>query len=95
MGSTPRRCPSRCGPDVADHVAAVVLFGAPNARAMNFLGAAAASCIGPLYAGKTIQVCVPDDPVCSDGLEFAADNATRRDEDGVVDEGADFAASRL
>ncbi len=80
-------------PQVADHVAAVVLFGEPNARAMNFLGQPPVV-IGPLYADKTIQVCVPNDPVCSDGLEFAAHNAAVY-EDGLVDQGADFAASHL
>jgi hypothetical protein len=35
-------------PEVADHVAAVALFGKPSVRAMNFLGQPSVV-IGPLY----------------------------------------------
>jgi cutinase-like protein len=92
-GVDPATVPKPLQPDVAQHVAAVVLFGVPNVRAMNFLGQPPVV-IGPLYAGKTAQLCVPDDPICSDGLEFGAHNAASY-QDGVVDQGADFAASRL
>lgn len=77
---------------VADHVAAVVLFGTPNTRAMNFLGQPPVV-IGPAYAAKTIQLCEPEDPVCSEGLNFAAHNTYA--EDGMVDQGAAYAAHRL
>jgi hypothetical protein len=92
-GVDPATVPKPLQPEVAQHVAAVVLFGTPNVRAMNFLGEPPVV-IGPLYAGKTAQLCVPDDPVCSDGLEFALHNANAY-QDGVVDQGADFAASHL
>ena len=92
-GVDPATVPKPLQPEVAQHVAAVVLFGTPNARAMNFLGEPPVV-IGPLYAGKTAQLCIPDDPVCSDGLEFALHNANAY-QDGVVDQGADFAASHL
>jgi hypothetical protein len=92
-GVDPATVPKPLQPEVAQHVAAVVLFGAPNVRAMNFLGEPPVV-IGPLYAGKTAQLCVHDDPVCSDGLEFALHNANAY-LDGVVDQGADFAASHL
>lgn len=78
--------------EVADHVAAVVLFGTPNTRAMNFLGQPPVV-IGPLYAGKTIQLCAAEDPVCSEGLNFAAHNSYT--EDGMVDQGAAYAVHRL
>ncbi|MBS9533563.1 cutinase family protein [Mycobacterium sp. M1] len=78
--------------EVAEHVAAVVLFGTPNARAMNFLGQPPVV-IGPAYAGKTIQLCTPEDPVCSEGLNFAAHDPSAYD--GIVDEGAAYAANRL
>lgn len=91
-GVDPASVPKPMGPEVADHVAAVVLFGTPNARAMNFLGEPPVV-IGPLYAGKTIQLCVPNDPICSDGLEFAAHNATMYSD--AIEQGADFAANRL
>ncbi len=92
-GVDPATVPKPLQPGVADHVAAVVLFGAPNARAMNFLGEPPLV-IGPQYGGKTIQLCVPNDPVCSDGLEFAAHTVSAYD-DAMVDQGADFAATHL
>lgn len=92
-GVDPATVPKPLQPEVAQHVAAVVLFGVPNVRAMNFLGQPPVV-IGPMYAGKTDQLCVPDDPICSDGLEFAAHNASAY-QDGVVNDGANFAASHL
>lgn len=79
-------------PEVAEHVAAVVLFGTPNERAMNFLGQPPVS-IGPAYAAKTIQLCAPEDPVCSEGLNFAAHAPDAYG--GIADEGAAYAANRL
>jgi cutinase-like protein len=52
--------------DVANHVAAVTLFGAPSNRFMDTVGAPQVV-IGPLYQPKTLELCAPDDPVCSDG----------------------------
>ncbi|MDC8992893.1 cutinase family protein [Mycobacterium marinum] len=92
-GVDPATVPKPLQPDVAEHVAAVVLFGMPNVRAMDFLGEPAVE-IGPAYQAKTIKVCVPEDPVCSDGLNFAAHNAYA-DDGAVVDQGVAFAASRL
>ena len=91
-GVNPADVPRPMAPDIADHVAAVVLFGTPNTRAMDFLGQPAVV-IGPLYAGKTIQLCAPEDPVCSEGLNFAAHNSYA--EDGMVEQGANYAAHRL
>jgi cutinase len=51
-GVDPATVPKPLQPDVADHVAAVVLFGLPNSRAMNFLGEPSVV-IGPLYQAKT------------------------------------------
>ncbi|BCQ09820.1 cutinase [Mycobacterium heckeshornense] len=92
-GVDPATVPKPLAPSVADHVAAVVLFGMPNVRAMNFLGQPPVV-IGPAFQGKTIKVCAPEDPVCSDGMNFAAHDAYAQD-GGVIDKGADFAASRL
>lgn len=49
--------------------------------------------IGPPYAAKTIELCVPGDPVCSD----AGNPAAHRQyvEAGMVDQAADFAAGHL
>jgi cutinase-like protein len=89
----PATIPKPLSPDVANHVAAVVLFGTPNVRAMNFLGQPQIV-IGPLYQTKTIKVCAPEDPVCSDGMNFAAHDGYA-DDGGVISQGADFAASHL
>jgi hypothetical protein len=92
-GIDPATVPKPLQPQVANHVAAVVLFGMPNVRAMNFLGEPPIV-IGPPYQAKTIKVCVPDDPVCSEGVNFAAHDAYA-DDGNMINQGADFAASRL
>jgi hypothetical protein len=92
-GVDPATVPKPLAPEVADHVAAVVLFGMPNVRAMNFLGQPPVV-IGPTYQAKTIKVCVPEDPVCSDGMNFAAHDAYATDAT-MVDQGAEFAAAAL
>jgi hypothetical protein len=50
--------------------------------------------IGPLYQAKTIKVCAPEDPVCSDGMNFSAHDTYAADA-SIVDTGAAFAASHL
>ena len=92
-GVDPRTVPKPLQPEIADHVAAVVLFGLPNVRAMNFLGEPPVA-IGELYQPKTIQLCAPEDPVCSDGLNFAVHNPDTYDGD-FARQGATFAATRL
>jgi cutinase len=92
-GIDPATVPNPLDPEVASHVSSVVLFGMPNIRAMNFLGQPPVV-IGPLYENKTLKVCVAEDPVCSDGLNFAAHNAYAADV-SMVDQGVDFAAGRL
>lgn len=89
----PASIPKPLSPDIANHVAAVVLFGAPNVRAMNFLGQPAIV-IGPLYQSKTIKVCAPEDPICSDGMNFAAHDDYLAD-GRVIAQGVDFAANHL
>lgn len=86
-GVDPATVPKPLAPEIADHVAAVVLFGTPNVRAMNFLGEPPVV-IGPTYQAKTIKVCATDDPVCSDGMNFAAHN-TYADGGAYIDKGAD------
>jgi cutinase len=92
-GVDPATVPKPLAPEIADHVAAVVLFGTPNVRAMNFLGQPPVV-IGPTYQPKTIKVCATDDPVCSDGMNFSAHN-TYADDGTWIDKGAVFAASHL
>ena len=92
-GIDPATVPKPLQPEVADHVAAVVLYAMPNVRAMNFLGQPPVV-IGPTYQTKTIKVCAPEDPICSDGMNFAAHD-TYADDGAMIEQGVNFAASRL
>jgi hypothetical protein len=84
--------PEPMPPDVANHVAAVALFGKPSSQFMSVVNEPPIT-IGPLYAPKTIELCVPNDPVCS-GSGFPAAHR-QYVEAGMVDQAADFAAGRL
>ncbi|BBX96409.1 cutinase family protein [Mycobacterium lacus] len=88
----PSDAPKPLPPDVADHIAAVTLFGTPSSQFMNSIGAPPIV-IGPLYAAKTSQLCTAGDPVCSAGGDWAAHNAYAGD--GMVDQAATFAAGHL
>lgn len=79
-------------PSVADHVAAVALFGKPSPRFMNFVNQPDIV-IGPKYAGKTLDSCVPGDPICSDGGDFSLHNQYVGD--GRVDQAADYVVGKL
>jgi cutinase len=92
-GIDPATVPKPMDPEVANHVSSVVLFAMPNARAMDFLGEPQVA-IGPLYQAKTIKVCAPEDPICADGMNFAAHD-TYASNGAVIDQGAAFAASHL
>lgn len=79
--------------DVADHVAAVALFGKPSARFMRVINDPQIV-IGPNYAGKTIDLCVDDDLVCDpDGTSFAVHN--QYPEAGMANQGATLVAQKL
>ena len=92
-GIDPNTVPKPLDPAVASHVSSVVLFGMPNVRAMNFLNEPPVV-IGPTFADKTIKVCATEDPVCSDGMNFAAHN-TYADDGAMIDKGVAFASSHL
>jgi Cutinase len=78
--------------EVSGHVAAVALFGKPSTQFMSIINQPPVT-IGPLYAAKTIELCVPGDPVCSD----AGNPGAHRQyvETGMVDQAADFAVNHL
>jgi Cutinase len=84
--------PQPMPPEVANHVAAVTLFGKPSTQFMSIINQPPVA-IGPLYAPKTIEMCVPNDPVCS-GSGYPAAHR-QYVEAGMVDQAADFAAGRL
>ncbi|HTQ22056.1 cutinase family protein [Mycobacterium sp.] len=59
--------PSSLPADVADHVAAVAVFGNPASR---YLGGPISE-ISPWYGAKAIDLCAPGDPICSVGGALA------------------------
>ena len=85
--------PAPMPPEVANHVAAVVLFGKPSDRFMNVIKDPDVE-VGPNYAAKAIDLCVDNDLVCDPhGKSFSAHNTYT--EAGLVDQGATFATQRL
>ncbi|MEU9804356.1 cutinase family protein [Mycobacterium sp. NPDC050853] len=82
-------------PDVADHVAAVALFGKPSSGFLQRVDTNAPPInIGHLYAGKTVDMCVPEDPICSpDGFDNAAHGSYV--DNGMTNQAADFAVRQL
>ncbi len=77
--SVPTGLPDELVPDlprpmpdvVADHVAAVILFGKPSATFIRRYDAPPVR-VGPLYAAKTREYCAHNDAVCdgTDGIPF-------------------------
>ncbi|MCW2516816.1 MAG: Cutinase [Mycobacterium sp.] len=91
-GVDPSEVPKPMPADVADHVAAVALLGKPDPRFMENISQPPVS-IGPLYASKSIELCAPGDPICSDGDDGAAH--TSYTTVGLTDQAAAFAASKV
>ncbi|MGV9799900.1 cutinase family protein [Mycobacterium sp. NPDC003449] len=81
--------------DVAEHVAAVVLFGEPSDEFMHDIGAPAIV-IGPEYVDKTKELCAPGDTIC-DGTPAGAPSFahTAYALNGMAGEGAAFVVSKL
>ena len=73
---------------VADHIAAVVVFGNPSNRMGEPLTA-----LSPLYGSKAIDLCNGADPVCSDGNDVPAHSLYV--EAGMADQAAQFVVGRL
>lgn len=96
QGFTPP--PGLTGPmpaSVADHVAAVALFGKPSSGFLQLIDSAAPPItVGPRYVPKTTEQCIPDDPVCAPG---GANNGAHSMyiADGLTDQAADFVAKKL
>ena len=87
--------PAPMPPEVANHVAAVTLFGRPSNQWLQSYGAPPIT-IGPLYAPKTIDLCAADDTICNGapgGQPTIAHVAYAVN--GMTGQAADFAASRL
>ncbi|OBA60516.1 cutinase [Mycobacterium sp. 1100029.7] len=79
---------------VADHVAAVALFGEPTSQFSSMLwGGQPLPVINPIYGGKTLSLCAPDDPICSGGGNIMAHVSYITS--GMTDQAATFAANRV
>jgi len=94
-GFTPAPMP----PEVANHVAAVVVFGNPLDRYVGM----PLTAVSPLYADKTIDLCTAGDPICAPGggmstptrEEMFSDAHLSYVRSGMAAQGAGFAASRV
>ena len=75
--------------NIADHVAAVAVFGNPSIRLLG----GPLTALSPLYGYKTIDLCNGLDPVCSDGNDVAAHSLYG--ETGLTTQAAQFVAERL
>ena len=92
-GISAAEVPAPMPPDVADHVAAVALFGKPSPRFMRAIGSPAVT-VGPVYQPKTTDLCVTNDLVCDGhGSSFDAHNGYV--DSGLVNQGVNFAVSQL
>lgn len=81
-------------PAVADNVAAAAIFGGPRSSFADSLSPGPLPGVGPLYAAKTVEMCVPNDPICSEGgRDWGAHGAYVRT--GMVDQAASFAVGLL
>ena len=85
--------------DVADHVAAVAVFGNPVDR---YVGAPLTA-VSPLYGSKAIDLCATGDPICTPGGglampthdEMFSEAHLSYVKSGMASQGAAFAASHL
>ncbi len=91
--------PGLTGPmpaDVADHVAAVALFGKPSAGFLQIIYRDAPPItVGPRYASKTTEQCIDGDPVCSTGGGGDRGLHGAYVAQGRTDQAADFVVGKL
>jgi cutinase len=87
--------PAPMPPDVADHVAAVTLFGKPSGEFLGKYGAPTIT-IGPSYAPKTLDLCAAGDTIC-DGAPSGGPTLAHAlyGVNGMTNEAATFAAGRV
>jgi cutinase len=84
--------------EVADHVAALALFGNPSDR---YLGAPV-STVSPWYGAKAIDLCAPGDPVCTGAMytvpsheDLSAPQHLSYSHSGMPTQAATFVTSHL
>ena len=79
-------------PEIANHVAAVTLFGTPSDQFLHQYGAPTVA-IGPLYQPKTLELCAQGDSICGDGNSPVAHISYSVN--GMTGQAANFASSHL
>ncbi|MGA9493742.1 MAG: cutinase family protein [Mycobacterium sp.] len=87
--------PKPMPPEIANHVAAVTLFGKPSAAWLQSYGAPTIT-IGPLYAPKTLELCADGDTICNgdaSALPSFAHNSYPAN--GMTAQAAGYAAGHL
>jgi cutinase len=80
-------------PAMDRHVAAVALFGNGTQRVLG-----PAPNFSPAFAGKTIDLCAPSDPICTrsfQNLQWAAHLQPSYVDSGLVNQAANFVAGKL
>lgn len=85
-----RFTPTPLPPQLADHVAAVAVFGNPL---RDIRGGGPLPQMSSTYGSKTIDLCGVGDPFCSTGFNLPAHFSYI--ENGMVEEAANFVAGRL
>ncbi|KWX66704.1 cutinase family protein [Mycobacterium sp. NAZ190054] len=85
-----RFTPTPMPPHVADHVAAVAVFGNPL---RDIRGGGPLPAMSGVYGPKSIDLCSLDDPFCSRGFNLPAHFAYV--DNGMVEEAANFVAGRV
>lgn len=82
-------------PAITAHVAAVALFGKPSSGFLDLVDRAAPPIvIGQNYAGKTIELCAPGDPVCDPGGRDRAAHSSYKT-NGMADQAAVFVVNEV
>lgn len=91
----PQAAPLLLPADIADHVAAVVLFGMPAGWSATKYGAPVID-VGPPYDAKALELCAPGDTVCS-GAPPSGSSAPHQQyaQNGMADQAAAFTVGRL
>jgi cutinase len=81
-------------PAVGDRIAAVALFGSPSSEFSSMLaGGAPLPTVSPGFRTKTIDLCIPGDPICSAGADMMAHVSYVPA--GLANQAATFAASKV
>jgi cutinase len=88
MDMTSHRLPAQ----VANHVAAVALFGNPQSSYAKSLSDSQIPAIASGYSPKTIDICLPDDNICAEGGSIIAHLGYIP---GATDQAATFVAHKL